>query len=92
MDRHQARNNIKTLLQGKTPRKALSLGEAKARLRAADPGINISRSLHDLNRGKVKAAGTALVIETAAVVTIPYLQPLLTRVVLGLFTGRKLNR
>lgn len=89
MANNQARKNFTALLQGKPPRRELSLAEAKARLRAADPSIDISRPLNDLSRGNVKEAGIALAVETAAAVTMPYLRPLLTATVTVLLTNSK---
>ncbi len=89
MDNKQARENIKSLLQGKAPRRELSLVEAKARLRATDPAIDISRPLGHLSQGDMKKAGITLAVETAAAVTIPYLRPLLTLGVTELMTGSK---
>lgn len=92
MENKTARQNFKALLQGKPARRELSLAEAKARLRAADPQIDISDPLKYFSQGRMKEAGLSLAVETAATVTLPYLRPAVTASLFGfhaLLTGKK---
>jgi len=86
----EARRNFERVLAGKAPRRHLSPAEAKARLRAADPGIDISGPLASLNRGEVEDAATALAVETAVAISLPSLRSLLRRAVVHLLAdGRR---
>jgi len=82
--KEKARKNFQTLLKGKTPPRVISTAEAKARLRATDPDIDIGRPLHCLNQGRIKQAGVALSIEIATTATFSYLRPLVNFSLLGL--------
>ena len=84
MDLEQARANVKNILQGKTINHAPTLAEAKERLRTTDPGIDISRTLKQLNRGNGKGAVVDLAFEAAATISLPYLRPLLTAAIVHL--------
>jgi hypothetical protein len=84
----QARENFKALLRGKPPRSKPTLAEAKARLRAADPAIDISRPLRHLSRGDVKQATVTLAAETLATVSLPYIRPVVTTAIDVLLTGK----
>ena len=84
MNNKKARENFQALLKGKTPPRVVSTAEAKARLRATDPAIDISRFLVYLGRGEVKQAGSSLAVEVATTVTIPYVRPLLNSAFLSL--------
>ncbi len=84
MERNQARENFKALLKGTPSRRELTLAEAKARLRAADPAIDIGIPLKHLNQGEIQKAGITFAVETAATVTLPYLRPALTAALLSL--------
>ncbi len=92
MDSRQARKNFGRVLAGKPPRRRLSPVEAKARLRAADPGIDISRPLARLNRGETAEAGAALAVETVVALALPFLRSLLGRAAEGLLTGSRSRR
>ena len=89
MDRNQARKNVRSLLQGSPPKRELSLAEAKARLRATDPEIDISRSLRLLNKGQAGQASRSLAAEIVSTVSLPYIQPILTSLVSGLLGDRQ---
>jgi hypothetical protein len=89
MDRNQARKNIQKMLQGAPPRRTPSLEEAKARLRAADPGIDISRPLKLVNRGETGQAAAGLLAETVTAITLPYIHPVLSSLLTTLLSGRK---
>ncbi len=84
MDLEQARANLKNLLQGKAINHAPTLAEAKERLRATDPGIDISRPLRQLNRGNGKEAVVDLAFEAATTISLPYLRPLFTAAIVQL--------
>ena len=86
MENREARRNLQRVLEGKAPRRQLTVAEARARLRALDPGIDISGSLARLNRGELGDAGVALVVEAAVAATLPSLRALLERAVERLFT------
>jgi len=93
MDLEQARANVKNILQGKAIYHAATLAEAKERLRATDPGIDISRTLKQLNRRNIKGAVVDLAFEAAATITLPYIRPLLTATFINLYTrGEGLGR
>ncbi len=90
MDRDQARKNVRSLLRGSAPKRELSLAEAKARLRAADPEIDISVPLRLLNQGRPGQATRSLAAEIVSSVTLPYIQPLVTGLVSALLgAGQK---
>ena len=84
MENKKARENFKAILRGKAPDKELSTAEAKTRLRAADPDLDIGRPLMHLARGEVKQAGFTLAVEVATTITLPYLRPMITTSLLGL--------
>lgn len=84
MNPEQARANLKKLLQGKAINHAPTLAEAKERLRATDPGIDISRPLRQLNRGHGKEALVDLAFEAATTISLPYLRPLFTAAIVHL--------
>ncbi len=84
MDLEQARANVKNILQGKAINHAPTLAEAKERLRATDPGIDISRPLKQLNRGNGKGAVVDLAFEAATTISLPYLRPLFTAAIVHL--------
>jgi hypothetical protein len=92
MERNQARANFRALLQGKPSSQDLTLAEAKARLRAADPGVDVGSSLKHLNQGELKEAGLSLGMETAVALTLPCLRPVLAGTLLGLLSVTKRNR
>ncbi len=94
MDTDQARANVRNILQGRPISRAPTLAQAKERLRATDPDIDISRTLKQLNRGNIKEAVVNLAFETATTISLPYLRPLLTATIvhlyeLGVSKGRK---
>ncbi len=93
MDTEQARANVKNILQGKPVHRASTLAEAKERLRVTDPGIDISRTLKQLNRRNIKGAVVDLALEAATTITLPYIRPLLTATFINLYTlGAGLGR
>ena len=79
MDSSQARKNLRRVLEGKSPRRRLSRAEARARLRAADPAVDIGASLAHLNRGELGEAGLSLVVESVIALSLPALRSLLLR-------------
>lgn len=85
----QARENFKALLRGTpAPRSKPTLAQAKARLRAADPAIDISRPLQQLSRGDIKEAAVTLAAETVTTVSLPYLRPVITSALHGLLAEK----
>jgi hypothetical protein len=92
MESNLARQNLQTLFKGKRPPGEISTKEAKARLRAADPGLDISRSLKHLGSGEVKEAVLSLAVEVTASLTIFSIQPLMTTLVHGLLTENRHRR
>ena len=88
MGNKQARAEFQALLQGKPSRSKPTLAEAKARLRAADPAIDISRPLKHLSRGDVKQAAVTMAAETLATVSLPYIRPVVTTAIDVLLTGK----
>ena len=89
MESNKARQNLQTLFKGKRPPGEISTETAKARLRAADPGLDISRSLKHLGKGEVKEAVVSLAVEVTASLTILSIQPLITTLVHGLLTENR---
>ncbi len=85
MDIEQARANVRNILQGKPVNRAPTLAEAKKRLRAADPDIDISRTLKQLNQRNVKGAVVDLAFEVATTISLPYFRPLLTATIVHLY-------
>jgi len=85
MNRDQARANLKNILQGKPSLREPTLAEAKARLRATDPAIDISRPLQQLDQGNIKEAVVDLALEATTTISLPYLRPLFTAVIFNLY-------
>ncbi len=85
MNLEQARANVQNILQGKAINHAPTLAEAKERLRATDPGIDISRPLRQLNTGNGKEAVVDLAFEVGATISLPYLRPLFTAAIVHLY-------
>jgi len=85
MDIEQARANVRNILQGKLIKQAPTLDQAKERLRATDPDIDISRTLKQLNQRNIKGAVVDLAVEAATTITLPYLRPLLTATIVHLY-------
>ncbi len=85
METEQARANLKNILLGKPSHREPTLTEAKAGLRATDPGIDISRPLKQLNQGNIKGAVVDLAFEATTTITLPYLRPLLTATFVNLY-------
>jgi hypothetical protein len=84
MSQNRARENMLDILRGKKPATSVTVEAAKARLRAADPALDISRPLTSLNQGNLKQAGVALSIEIATTATFSYLRPLFSLSLTGL--------
>ena len=84
MDSQEARENFNTLLHGSVKKRQLSLREAKDMLRANDPGLNIRPSLQHINRGETSKALLTITTELIGATSVPYLQPIISGVVLAL--------
>jgi len=65
-DLEDARARFKAISEGRYVPKALSVEEAKKRLREADPGMDISGSLQALRRNDTQKAAASVVLETLA--------------------------
>ncbi len=85
MDIEQARANVRNILQGKLIKQAPTLDQAKERLRATDPDIDISRTLKQLNQRNIKGAVVDLAVEAATTITLPWLRPLITSTIVNLY-------
>ncbi len=85
MDIEQARANVKSILRGKPVKRAPTLAQAKERLRAADPGIDISHPLKQLNQRNIKGAAVDLAVEAATTISLPWLRPLITATIVNLY-------
>ena len=84
MENKHARENFQAILKGGKLTTTLSTAEAKARLRSADPDLDIGLPLRHLSKGEVKQAGFTLAVEIVTTITLPYVQPVITTAMLGL--------
>ena len=75
----RARRRFEKIAKGEYAPKPLSLEEAKARLRAADPGIDISEAIRALNEGDIKGAGLSLLYQSVAPETVAFFSPLIVQ-------------
>ena len=76
-DRTEAKKRFDAIMKGRYVPKPVSLEEAKARVRATDPGIDISELLQALNEGDLRRAGTSVFRQALAPEAVAYFTPLI---------------
>ncbi len=86
MESKKARKNIADLFHGKPVKTAFSLAEAKERLRANDPGLNIRLPLEAVSNGDHQKAFNSLLAESVSAVSLSYIKPLLSVAIRQLFS------
>ncbi|WP_028584862.1 hypothetical protein [Desulfogranum mediterraneum] len=80
----RSRAELLALLTGAENREGLTRAEARARLRALDPGVDLSPLLHSLRSGDPREALAALAAELSLAAALPVLQRRLTNGLLEL--------
>ena len=82
----EARARLKAIAEGRRVPQGISIEEAKQRLRAADPAIDISDLLQALHRGEnLQKAAAAVMVETLSdPEVVHYWSPILARLVQAL--------
>ncbi len=73
----EARRRFEKIARGEYVPKPMSVEEAKARLREADPGLDLSDVIAALDEGDLQRAGLALFRQSVAPQAIAYFAPLL---------------
>ncbi len=72
-----ARARFQAIARGRYVPGHLSVEEAKARLRRADPGLDFSHIFQALDEGDLRRAGSSLAVEVAASRAFAYFYPLM---------------
>ncbi|WP_353661332.1 hypothetical protein [Hydrogenimonas sp. SS33] len=83
----RARRRFEKIAKGEYVPREISPEEAKARLRAADPGIDLAEAIRALNEGDLKKAGLSLLYQSLAPETVAFFAPLLAQGLQAAFTA-----